>query len=276
MSDWSLMGGGSDTMAIGIVAASSKSTTLTSGATANTKGSWVELSASTPAMASGFYVRFIASTRDYLIDIAIGAAGFEQAIVENLYCGNGSASRLGETYSLPVQIPAGSRVSARCQDSSGGSTVDAPLLLLRGGLLLPASAGRVTPYGANLADSGGVQVDPGATANTKGAYSEIVASLANPIKGLILAFGTMASTTRASAFWLVDIAVGAAGSEQILIPDFQLGCNSAGAKSVMPQTSPLIPLSIPAGTRLSARAQCDITTAGTAGRLFDIIAYGID
>ena len=256
--------------------AASRGTSITANASGNTKGSYTQLIASTSYDTVGVLVMLddLAAGIDYLLDIAIGAGGSEQIILPDLYAGGGTGSiAYGAQYWFPIAIPAGSRIAARCQASTGSSVIRVSCLLAAAGFMPPAPLSRVTAYGANSADSGGVSVDPGGSANTKGSYSQIVASTTNDIKGLIIAIGNQLNNVRSSQSWLIDLAIGGAGSEQIVIANYALNC-STSPDIVVPQTSDFLPLCIPAGTRLAVRAQSDGTDA--TDRLFDAFVYGCD
>lgn len=275
MPDWPLIEGQRWANA-GANTGTSRGTTITSNASVNTEGSFTQLIASTTFDANAILVMFddIAAGLDYLVDIAIGAAAAEVVLLTDLYVGGGTGAIVyGAQYYFPIAIPAGTRLSARCQCSTGASSLRVSCLLMQQSFLPSQPLGRVTTYGANAADSGGVQVDPGGTANTKGSYSQIVASTTYDTSALIFAIGNQLNTVRSSQSWLVDIAIGGAGSETIIIPNVVLGCNTS-PDIVCPQTSLLLPISIPAGTRMAARAQSDGIDA--TDRLFDIIVYGVN
>ena len=256
--------------AAGLNTGSSTGVSLTTGA-ANTKGSYAELAASTAYNAQGFFVtagKASDTATDTRIDIAIGAAASEQIIINNLF-GSGKNDRALRYY-FPIQIPAGSRIAARAQSVSATTTS-------RIGLTLCAkhpngySKGSVTTYGANTADSGGVSVDPGAVLNTKGAYSEIVASTTYDHDSFILAISEQNNYVRTSSSYLFDIAVGAAGSEVVVVPD-QIMFQAAGGDTFDPPVFEL-PFAAPAGSRIAIRAQANTTDA--TDRTFDVILYGI-
>ncbi len=130
---------------------------------------------------------------------------------------------------------------------------------------------KVTDYGTDLSDSGGTQVDPGATGNTKGAYSELVASSAGLIRHLMIGIGVQSSQITSTALHLIDVAVGTAGSEQIILPD--LFTATAVAKDLRQPRVMAFPCHVPPGSRLAARAQCN--TIGV-DRTFDMIIYGVN
>ena len=139
--------------------------------------------------------------------------------------------------------------------------------------MVPSSPlGLVTPYGADTSDSGGMAVDPGGTVDTKGAYSELAASTTYPIKQLMLVIGGRGNTTQLTQRVLIDVAIGGAGSEQIVFPDIGYGAN-VGTDLGIPLVVGPYPVDIPAGTRLAVRAQSSINNA--TDRLFDACLYGV-
>jgi hypothetical protein len=94
-------------------------TNVVTAATAHTKGSWVELTASA-GMSSEWCVLSVhndgTNGKNNLIDIGIGAASSEQIILPNLYMPAVQTYQLtGGKCSFPLHIPAGSRVAVRAQ-----------------------------------------------------------------------------------------------------------------------------------------------------------------
>lgn len=103
-----------------------------------------------------------------------------------------------------------------------------------------------------------------ATANVKGAYAEIVASLAIDADMLRVRLRGNDSIRR----WAWDIAVGAAGSEQIIIPDLQFGMlDGYGGPLTLD-----IPISVKAGSRLSARVQ---STTGAEAATINVLPIAL-
>ncbi|KKL25534.1 hypothetical protein LCGC14_2404330 [marine sediment metagenome] len=248
--------------------------TITPSTSTNTKGSYIEIIASTTFDTKELFIITARgnSAIDYLYDIAIGAAGSEKDIISNLY--HTSTGRYLTRHAFPLAIPAGTRISARSQ-ALGASKAGFEVLvyMTATGYTHPNPLGRCTTYGAATGDSGGTSIDPGASANTKGAYSELTASSTNPTKSLAIGIGNQANSVRSNALYLLDIAVGASGSERVILGDIWLVCGTQ-IDIVAPSAIPSIPVNIPAGTRISARAQCDITDV--TDRLFDVIVYGAD
>lgn len=251
---------------IGAVTATSSPTDVTSGA-ANTKGSWVQLVASSAANADGIILITGQSTADsYLLDIGVGAAASESVVVSNVPVHERASSYIVGTYFIPVSIPAGSRVSARCQAGGSGS-----LLRLIGYLVTTtvpiSSATTIATYGDVTASSRGTQIDPGGVANTKGSWVEITSSLSADVKFIVPMFANL-NGARATYNFLVDIGTGGEGGESVVIADLYLG-STADNDELTPQAYPPLPVTIASGTRVAVRAQCNGTDA--TDRLIDFI-----
>ena len=272
MADFPL-GGGTVSATIGADTTATAGTTLTSGA-ANTKGSYAQLVASSRINAFNLFLIIggnqSTTLDEYLIDIAIGAAASEQVIIANIPWGRQTEIFI-RAVPFSISIPAGVRISARCQCTSATKTIQIMGILVGRGLASPAGNAICTTYGAATADSGGVSVDPGAVADTKGAYSEITASTTARARELIIAFGGRDNSARSICDWLVDIAIGAGGSEQVIISNIHLYAQSSDDALELYYVP--LPLGFPEGVRLSARAQCSITDA--TDRLFDVIVFGM-
>jgi hypothetical protein len=243
----------------------------------NTKGAYTQLIASTTVTTTALAISAICidNNNDYLIDIATGGAGAESVILSNLPGHQTSTNNNALTYGvLPISIASGTRVAARYQ--AGSITGDDVLLnayfLGKDTVGFDECTSAVT-YGADTSDSGGVQVDPGGAANTKGSYSEISASTSANIKWIMVGVGNRANTARSSCSWYVDIATGAAASESVVVPNLQFR-GDVVSHCIHPQWSFPIPIVIASGTRIAARAQC--TTTDATDRLLDIIVVGFD
>lgn len=247
-----------------------------SDSTANTKGSYTQFTSSTTYPASGIYLNtgYSVSSADYLFDVAIGGAGSEVVIISNILHSvtSGSGRMIGSSYFFPISIPAGTRLAARSQNSQGGAGhyVALEMFLISQGIMQSGSG--VATHGADTADSGGTSIDPGGAGSTKGSYSEIVASTTYPYIGFSLDFGIQRNQATQWCEWNVDLAIGGAGSEVIILTDFHLS-NNLSIHSVTPRTTPYFPIPIPAGTRIAARASCDITDA--TDRLIDVVFHGV-
>jgi hypothetical protein len=100
--------------------------------------------------------------------------------------------------------------------------------------------------GQDTSDSRLMAVTANATADTKGSWSEFIASTTNTTYWLSL---QSLSNSNDQSF-LVDIGVGAASSEVVVIENIPIWCNGNKAESI------LIPLTIASGSRIAARCQC--------------------
>lgn len=259
-------------------------TTVTGSGTAHVKGAWSQLVAST-AGESHLMKLFVVSTQTStansatLMDIGIGGAGSEKVIVPNLGVGfallaltSGSA-QAGAEYTIPVQIPSGTRVAARLQALRTAPQTASVAMDLMGGQPpggFPSGAA-VDTYGADTATSNGVVLTGAAVAPTKGAWSEIVASTPNAIKGLMISpqgnTGILASVSS-----VIDIGVGAAGSEIVVVPDIVVVCGTAEFLVVMDRGMFPLDIPIPAGSRIAARI------GASAGVLYaeqSLIVHGV-
>lgn len=278
MGDWPLYDG-QITEVTSTTAASSKALLVNSHASANTKGSWTELIASTARPATSILVEISQGgttvPADLLVDVAIGASSSEQIIIPDLTISNGSSlfyTRMSPLL-IPFNIPAGTRIAARCQSSWTSDSVRIQVTLQSGGWNSPAPLAVMTAYGVNTADSGATSIDPGGSANTKGSWVQITSSTTRDTRALILGTGNQGNQSRSNQNWLVDIATGGSGSERVIIADQAL---TAGTNDDLVGPSHLGPFAIyiPSGTRIAARAQCSLTDA--TDRLFDLAVYTLD
>ena len=246
----------------------STGTTITAPGSLNTKGAWTQIVASTTYPAAGIMLQINSEPGSgdcfWLADVGIGGAGSEVVIVPNIIGGR-LASTLGDSSHcyVPVQIPAGSRVAMRYQVAVTAATPLTAQIIGFGdsGKFYPPPMA-LTDYGTVTASSKGTQVDPGGTANTKGAYAQLVASTTQTIRGLIVQILPDASYAAAPAHSLVDIAIGGAGSEQVVIPNIMHNPTETSGSVIQANNAPFYyPASIPSGSRIAARSQCDTNTA---------------
>lgn len=256
---------------IGTNTSTSIGTTLSS-TTANTKGSYVQLVSSTTRDTDYMIVNIInfPSTGDtQAIDIAVGGSGSEQVVIANLLASSHTNDVV--SYKIPFSIPAGTRVSARMQSATLNDSVAINIILCAGNMeFVPYLT--CDTYGFSSTTSLGTAIDPGGSTNTKGSYVQLTASTTRDHYGLAFAIDDQNVAIANTANWLFDIAVGVAASEQVVIPNLCLSSTGATTNLSPPNSNGIIPIQIPAGSRLSVRAQC--TTATLALRVFGITLYG--
>lgn len=252
--------------------------TCTANASNNTKATtYTDVLDPTSIDADGFWLQLkaVTASRDFLVDVALGAASSEVNILDNvLFSSSGTGSiDVGRVY-IPLAIPAGSRISARCQASTGSSQVIVSAVLVRGGLYRALRKRRATTYGADTSDSGGTVVDTGASAGSEGAWSVMSAAMTNPIEGAaVMCVGNRLNGARTTTNFRVDLGYGAALSEVELASD--AWAQAEGGTDIIRQ--PFVnafPGRVAAGSRLVVRAQSTITDA--TDRTFDAVVIGFD
>lgn len=246
---------------------------LSSHASNNVEGTYVDLFAPIADDAYGLIIHLgnNAATRDSQVDIAFGGSGAEVVVVADLLLSHIPAGNAQWSQLIPLFIKRGTTVRIRHQCSTGGTTVDFHAYAL-GQNMFNRIYRKCETWGAVAGDSGGTSIDPGGSANTKpSSYTQLIASTAKRVRALNLCIGNQSNSARTQYTWLMDIAVGAASSESIIVPDLRLMAHASN-DFMFPQTIGPIPVDIPAGTRVSARASCSGTDA--TDRLFDLVAYG--
>lgn len=101
------------------------------------------------------------------------------------------------------------------------------------------------------------------SANVKGAWTELIAATDNNSYGFNLVI-MMGATASAARNWLMDIGIGAAAAEVVLVPDF------LGTASINSHIELFIPIFIPKGTRIAARGQCTTGSATNYVQVFTV------
>lgn len=244
---------------------------ITCGAS-NVKGAWAQLAAATPFAGRIIDVHLLGAETGvwYYLDVGIGAAGLEQVAIRDLQMQSFSdfASE-GRYFRVPYSFPAGVRLAMRGQCGFAGTKVVRAALMLHAGTPRDGHAGmqRTLMYGAS-AGTQGTQYDPGGVANTKGAWVQIAAATTYPIRKLSLSIVPPSAVVFCT--WLVDLGIGAAGAEQVLVGDIPFHAADLG-KAIVANPGDFA-VNIPAGARLSIRGACDSTSS--PGRLFHALLNG--
>jgi hypothetical protein len=125
------------------------------------------------------------------------------------------------------------------------------------------------PAGANSfgfvqeSDSGRPATNFGTTVTpavgSKGSWAQVFAALTNDTHGLLICINSNTATAN-SRNSVVDIGIGPASSEVVLIPDLIAG-NASNYGTPGSGLWYYFPVAIPAGTRVAVRAQSTVTTA---------------
>ena len=298
MADWTLLGDGQLAQTFGSTLATDPTTNtntavgcrgvaLTTGATAQTKGAWVTVIASVPFDASGFIlsVPYMSAISAAFIDIGVGVT--PQIILADFMVNAMHLLQAGYAVYIPIGLRSGEVVSARVQCSATAGVVDVLLTPVGVGFApaSPLSIGRA--YGAlTNALTRATTVNPytGGTqptdkfAGVKGAYSVLGAgglatgTVSEPISQLLVTFGSRGTFSQNTNRWAVDIAVGAAGSEQIIIGDLLMAMHvlpdHPGSRYIGP-----FPCHIPSGSSLSARTSINLS-GQVSNYTFGMLVHG--
>lgn len=277
MGDWPILSDGGAKVNYGTTLATTLLTTVTASASANTKGAWAEIIATTICDCKGFWVQMGAqnTAKEYLVDLGIGAAGSEIVLVSDILFGSlaPSTRATAQCFFIPISIPAGTRISCRCQCATGSATLSVGVISLGPGFMPSNSLGKCETYGAVEATSLGSTVDPGTSANTKGAYTQMTAATGIIVRELIILLGSNNAISHSNGSWLIDVAIGAAGSEIVSIPNLFVVPGFGNGMGFVPSVIGPIPVNYPVGTRIAVRAQSTVTL--TADRKFDCVIIGV-
>lgn len=240
-------------------ATSTYGTTLTASATGNVKGTVVELIAATAHDAHWVEVMATgpSAAGTFAFDVLTGAST-EAVLIPNLTFFARGATDGGGRWLFPLYVPKGSRLAARVASTIGGASMLVGVGLFNAGLAANAFGGTVDQYGTINA-SAGVNVDPGAVANTD-VTVQITAATVRPHHWLVLTVLNVDVAYAAAVKKLVDLCVGAA-TEQAILEDWPIG--GGGTQDChRPDNCIHIPAFVPQGSRLTVRARCSSTTDG--------------
>lgn len=239
---------------------------------ANSKGAWTTLVTGLSASASWINLgpeplSTTTGDRAILFDLAIGASGSETIVAADLLFG----FRAYRSLLLPLHLPAGATLRGRISCAlSGFNGLFTRTTAFYGepeaGLSTPS---RITTYGAVPASSSGTAVTPGASTNTMGSYTELTSATTAPIHALMVLVQSSTTTIASAREYLIDIAVGASGSETVIVPTFQVGYTDPFIYTRSPEFMPLS-MCLPAGVRLSARCSANVSSMSA----IEVAVYG--
>lgn len=247
------------------------SVTATASATPHTAGSYVQVTASTPAAAGGLMISLSADTNvsgadsSTLLEIATGAVGFAVtwATIGIGYRNSGTAGS-GAPIWVPGYIPSGTRISVRARSAVASQVVNAVYTFLPAKDTVLATP---TTYQANTGTSRGLTITAPGSLNTKGAWTEITSSTSSAHSVLGLYPQGVAGTAMSTSGVIFDIGTGGSGSETVLIPDVYIGGQSL--EFYAPRSPQVYGITIPSGTRISARY-----ARANTGNALDLVVVG--
>ena len=266
--------------AIGADTTVSGGVNVTSGSPANTKGSWTTIIASTAADLTHLLITLSSQPGagiPIIFDIAAAPAASEAS---GLICQNiiyEPSFGIAYTFMIPCgMVAAGSRIAFRFASGTASDNTEVAMNGFDSGWLSEGSSAPIDTYGWTSGVIQGLSVDPGATLNTKGAYTQITSSATNDYCGFFLVFDNRLRTggTNANGACLIDIALGASGSEVVVLPNFFLVRNliSGQRAQTSPVITPIFRIPIATGSRIAIRAQSASNVA--SDRVFGVSFHG--
>lgn len=194
----------------GIILDTIAGVTVTANSSANTKGAWTELIASTSANGSYLFFRVsvIGSTgvnTATLIDFATGASGSESVIAQNIAVGSAFNPL---HFGIPFKVPTGTRISARIQSVvTGGKTASVECILINAGDY-DNSPTTVDIIGGNTVNSQGISFS-----GSSGTWTQAIASTSRAYKAVCLVLSSHSSDTAQITQQLYSVGIGLSGNE---------------------------------------------------------------
>jgi hypothetical protein len=225
--------------------------TVTANAAAHTKGGWSQLIASTSANASLLIVvvsgvTTINTDTSTLIDLATGASGFETPFAENICIGGNQNNSIA----IPLQIPSGTRISARIQSVvTGGKTATVSAAVWNYGDYASA------PTSVDVLNAGDPLTSKGTEFNgASGTFSLAEASTSRAYRAISVAFAVqtdISATLPSGLYNKFELGVGADGSE---IAEGEVSFTTTANENTQINSSfSLIGRNIPAGSRVTLK-----------------------
>lgn len=258
----------------GLDTSTSISTSMTSGGSANTKGSWTDIGATTSFDYNAITFCFAnGHAAEFMFDFGVSDGSNRWNLISDLHLP--FVRQANESYlhiTLPLYVPAGSQLSGRVAASSSSLIAAVNFIGHASGLGgAPGFSKCVTLFSPS--SSRGVAVDAGGSANTKGSWAQIIASTPEDVKAMFAIVGQNGDVSRAAtSSALIDIGVGAGGSEFVLYPDAFVSWGTTADGPINNCGIPVFACDVPAGSRIAGRMQANTITAGD--RTIDIALYG--
>lgn len=260
----SSMAAGRGVPSLGRYIGTSGNVSVTSGGS-NSAGAWTQLVAATSAetqvlvvTVSGTFVSTAAAPA--LLDIGVGAAAAEVAVVSSIACGQvGTLANLsGASWVLPICIPAGARLSCRLTNAHASPPVaNVRCHLYESGR--PASfrsPSKLVAIGADVANSKGVDI------TTNNTWTQVTAATNQAFTGLLLTYGGNDANMATANYQTAELGVGPSGGESSIVLSTHSTLNTESMD--IPQSLIAVSGYFPAGSRVAVRASNGTTEALTA------------
>lgn len=247
---------------------------VTTGAASATKGTPVQLIASTSfdtwgveIFAEGYAASSTASPG--CLDILIGAST-ESILIADLLMGNCGGAATQQTgpkrWFFPLYIPAGSRIAAQAAGARVSTSFDVGIQLYGGTGYPPWQVGtKVTTYGIGTVPNG-TTVTPGGS-GAEGSWTQITASTTMDHFCLLPSWQTNDTAMTALGVINVDIGVGSATESQV--GSYHYFCQATESMEGPMQALPAF-CAVPSGTRLAMRASSSVAVDTSNGAIHGV------
>lgn len=251
-------------------------TTITANATINTKGATpTQLIASTAADSYAIQVHVHNNATSNtntatLLDIMRGGAGSETVLIPDLMAGwvhPVTTTNAWRTYTFPLFIPSGTRLSARSQSVVTAKTCSVAITLMQRPTQLGFVGTRVTAYGVDSANSRGQLHTAGAT-STYGTATQLTASTTNHIRYMQAGIDAGNRGTVVDAYGWYRIQLGTS----VLIDDLLLATDTGTESIGFDMTNQALSTQL---WDIASGVQLQFAIASTAVS-FSSIIYGVD
>lgn len=213
--------------------------------------SYLEMFAATPFACDGFELLvaddLYGSVQDNEWKVAIGAGGSEVVLAEGF-------SLLGMRTFFPLQLPKGVRVAISGRSTSASYRRIGMRLVAAQSMLAPRGYANMRAQAVTLAT--GVDIDPGATANTWSAWTDVIASTDTPTRCLQFLVRDNGTAIYASANGAIEVGIGSTPDK---IGEMIYGLRYTA--SCYPHDMGLILANLPTGTQIVARTRSSSTDA---------------
>ena len=268
-----LGGKGPGNTSTGVLATSVSLLNVAASATPHTRGDFTELFSSTTFHAETITVTIWSSPGQStvnsacLLTLATGAALSEADYVANIPLGG---SVRPQSFTVPCNIPAGTRVAACLQGVVVSQGVNIVVTLRQAGDQYPAPT-VITTIGADTATSNGLVMTVPSGAHTKSDWTQLTAATSQQYNRLLVCLAAPSTGTMTATTGMVDIATGGSGSESVLINNVPFEVTAA---ELFYQAAP-VPyiVNIPVGTRLTARYSAASAATGARPTVV-VIGFG--
>jgi hypothetical protein len=259
---------------LGATTATSRGTTITT-ANSNAKGSWVDLGTTSFSYHHlTICTGATSAAADYLVDIGVNVGGNRFVIIPDLRVPSIKGANLFPmTISIPLRIPKGSVLSARCSASTNSATVTVCLTGFSGSLWGFPGFSRCVALFTSPGTSKGVNIDFGATGFVLSGWQQVVASTPERVGGVFCIVGPAGNVAKSGVGGRsFEVGYGAAGAEHFNGPVFLFTTETIG-DSYLPCAFGPYPCDLAKASRIAVRG----SHSGDADAIrdFDLAMYGL-